>query len=714
MGRHDELGELQRPTSSEPHATVQVLHGIGGIGKTQLALRYAQIHAMNGKVKVGWHLDAGNRNYIVSGLARLGVELGLPTSGDIADSARNALREIERRGNWLLIFDDVHQQEDLQGLLPLGSVGKVIITSRLGDWHGTYRALEVNPLSDEIAVEFLIGRTKETDMRAALNLVRRLAGLPLALEQAAAYCRSSGVALRDYLLRLEAAPARVLAEGHPPGYRGPVAQTWHVSLGEVRRRNPACLEVLALLAYLAPVPVPRDILGAAPNSLPRRIRRIVHDEISVDATLRELTRLSLISVEADTLLMHPLMQTVIQDQVRRAAYSRWRPRVSASAPRRERQLVNGLLVLMVAAFPRPRWDGAQTDQWERCAILRPHAEELLRNAAHYSADPLRIADLGFWLGYYLDNRGDYAAARKVHWRTIAIRRRFLGDGHTDTLDAMGNLAFVERATGNLAAAARIHQHVLTSRKRTLGPRHPDTLISMNNLGRVRYLMGDSAGARELLGEALEGFLSVRGVRHQNTLGALSNLALVVEAEGNLSEAEEMFRKSLATQRRILGETDPDTLRSMSYLARVVGGQGDVGGALPIMESALALQRTMLGDTHPDTLRSMEDLSSLLVSDGQNDAANKVRVILSEARHRRFSYDWSWFIDLCCATAKGSRHAQGEMFDTLSELRVNGSLSARFIQIIEDILYGMPRRSLFGLDDFERLLAQTVFTSLEAR
>lgn len=606
IGRAEDIKVIKKLRSLRRPVGI-ALHGIGGVGKSQLALKYSASERDN--LQIGWIINAAKKDYILEGLSQLGVALHLPRPSDPAEGARETLQELGRRRRWLVIYDDAPNFNELQGLLPNAGDGVTLITSRTSDWGSAIYRHEVKPLDLTAGSQMLATGTGYDDRVNAEEITKMLGGLPLALSQAAAYCRSTGLNFEEYLDRYSKAPVRLLEKDAPHGYGKPVARTWVVSLREARRQSPTAIELLRVLAYVAPVPLSRDVLFVSPEIfLPRR-RRATADPLVIDDAIAVLNNLSLATVNEAGISLHALLQLIVMEQVQK---QRRRPglclRWYMNAP--ERHYVNAIVKILEIAFPKPRQEGAQTDQWERCASLRPHVELALSHAENVGSDPLAAARLGYWFGYYLNDRGEYETAISINNKTISTRARILGEEHPETLDAMNNLVSSLIRSGELASARDLGEKVLTTRNRVLGHNHPDTLISMNNLGRVSYLLGDIERARTLLERSLTGFKRVRGIDHQNTLGSMTNLALVLTAQGEDQDARKLHELALAGKSRVLGPKDPDTLRSMYNVACIRYAEGDLITAKTMLEECLSSQQELISDRHPDTKRTLQKLSEV--------------------------------------------------------------------------------------------------------
>lgn len=341
----------------------------------------------------------------------------------------------------------------------------------------------------------------------------------------------------------------------------------------------------------------------------RRRRSRTADPLVIDDAIAVLNNLSLATVNEAGVSLHALLQLIVIEQIEKQRH-RFGLFLRRYMNPPERHYVGAVVKMLETAFPKPRQEGAQTDQWERCAVLRPHVELALSHAENVGSDPLSAARLGYWFGYYLNDRGEYETAISINKKTIATRARILGEDHPETLDVMNNLVSSLSRSGELVLARDLGEKVLRTRKRVLGDDHPDTLISTNNLGRIFYLLGDIERARALLEQSLAGFKRVRGIDHQNTLGSMANLALVLTAHGEDQDARALHELALAGRSRVLGPKDPDTLRSMYNVACIRYADGDLITAKAMLEECLSSQQELLSDRHPDTERTLQKLSEV--------------------------------------------------------------------------------------------------------
>jgi hypothetical protein len=261
--------------SGKPAALTQALAGLGGVGKTQLAIEHAYRHASD--YMLIWWVRAEQEATLAADYASLATALNLPEK-DVAeqtvviDAVRDAL---QHRRDWLLIFDNVNAPDDIRDYLPAFG-GHVLITSRHAAWGGVAQAVPVRKWTPEVAAEFLLKRTGDTDVDSAKELARELDHLPLALEQAAAYIESVGNTLKTYLAIFRKHQIEVFKHGRPgTDYPATVATTWEISFQSLEKESPAGAALLRLCAFFAPDDISREAIAAGADHLPDPLREAV-------------------------------------------------------------------------------------------------------------------------------------------------------------------------------------------------------------------------------------------------------------------------------------------------------------------------------------------------------------------------------------------------------------------------------------------------------
>jgi len=456
-GREDLLAELEARLAGDDGAgpSVVALCGLGGAGKTSVAVEYAHRHL--GEVRVCWQVAAEDPAVLAAGFGELAAQLGAADGGDPVAGVHAVLAGGGSR--WLLVFDNAPDRAAVAVFVPPAGPGRVLITSRNQIWPPG-QAVEVPVLDRQVAAGFLAARTGDADRRAALELAGELGGLPLALEQAGAYMQASGRSIAEYLGLFRARRAELLGKGDPAGYDKRVTTTWAVAFTELGQAGPAA-GLLRLAACCAAEDIPLHLLlrpGLTAEDLDGVVAPLLvpllGDELARDEAVAGLRRFSLISAPRGGLVsVHRLVQAITMDQL---------PTEEAEAWRRAAAAVIG------AALPG---DPEDPGCWPVFAALLPHAQAAL-DPASYGMDQV---------ARYLGASGSYAAALAVQQQVLHAREETRGAEHPDTLTARANLAAWTGQAGDAARARDQYAALLPVRERVSGAEHPDTLTARANL-----------------------------------------------------------------------------------------------------------------------------------------------------------------------------------------------------------------------------------------
>jgi TIR domain/NB-ARC domain len=289
-GRSALLEELHKTLmAGGTTAVVQVatVHGLGGVGKTQLALEYSHRYATD--YDVIWWVPAEQPIAIPGLLSGLARRLGVPEQADPAELLTSLWDELRQRDRWLLVYDNAEEPREIGPYRPPAGGGRVLVTSRAPTWERGTATVRLDVLDREEAVAFLLRRTVSTDNATLAELAEALGDLPLALEQAAAYLDETRISPAEYLALFREHGADLLALGEPLTTEQTVAATWQVALDQARA-TPGAQELLSLCAFLAPDDIPRSLLREHAEVLPELLSGVVGQPLPLNEAIRALGR----------------------------------------------------------------------------------------------------------------------------------------------------------------------------------------------------------------------------------------------------------------------------------------------------------------------------------------------------------------------------------------------------------------------------------------
>jgi tetratricopeptide (TPR) repeat protein len=628
VGREEILSRIRTGLLAGHRTAVQVLQGMGGVGKTQLAVEYA--HRFADSYDVTWWIGADQAALIGNQFAELAENLGCVESGaGLTDAARQAtLAELRQGGQWLLVFDNAESPVDLTPWLPGGN-GHVLITSRTRRWADIAVPVEVDVLTRAESVAILRTRVSWLSEPDAEKVAAALGDLPLGVTQATGYMTDTGTPADAYLSVLETRAGQVLDLGWPSSYQQSLSAVTQLAFDRLGRDDPASAALVAACAFLAPVPVPVEWFTGNSAPLPVALASAAADPLTWHQALARISASALARIDPEGLRMHRLTQAIVRGYL------------SAEQSTASRQAAEAVVA---ASHPG---DGRTPDVWPEWTRLLPHLtflhpelaanpglRQLAVDATYY------LLRRGYWQSSYdladqlyqkwadqlgPDDPWTLAAAQAVGialWKlgrhdeaaqfdqdTLARRRRVLGEDHPETLVSANATAIILRQLGQMEAARELDEDTLARRRRVLGADHPQTLMSANTMTVILRGLDQNEAARDLAEDTLARRRRVLGEDHPDTLISANNLALVLRAVGQVQAARDLAEDTLARRRRVLGEDHPDTLISASNLAALLRAARQPQAARELDEDTLARRRRVLGEDHPDTQRSAARLAA---------------------------------------------------------------------------------------------------------
>ena len=621
MGRDEPLAAIQAALGRyEGRVAITALHGLRGVGKTTLAAAYAERH--RGDYRATWWIRAQTEPTMRADLVALGVRLGWVGAEEKEEPALAAVMErLRHEGEGiLLIFDNAIDARRLTPYLPYGGAARVLATSNAHAWRGVAEPVEIRVWLKAVGADYLIARTNRTAEREdAEALSEALGGLPLAHEQAAAYCERLEITLAKYGRRFAATPAQLLdaQRDAPAEYHDglTVAKTFGLAIEEAGKLHPAAEPLIMYAALLAPEPIPLFLFREGREALGKPLASLLAED-ELDEAVAALRAFALVDRETiaderepaettDTIRLHRLVREV-------AAV---RPPVKARDDARR-----ALVAALTAVYPVDVFNDPRT--WPRARRLDAFALALVGGGAGVPEgveEPAGLLLNGL-ASYRREALGAYAQARPLFERALAIHETALGPQHPNIATFKSNLASVLQQMSQYAEAERLFREALKISETVFGAEHPNTATFSNNLALLLRDMGQHAKAEPLYQRALEIREKVLDAEHPSIATNLNNLALLLRDMGQYAKAEPLYQRALEIREKVLDAEHPSIAISLNNLAGLYRAQDRHAEAEPLYQRALEIRKKVLGAEHPDTAISFINLALLYKDQGQHAKA----------------------------------------------------------------------------------------------
>ncbi|MFJ8828512.1 FxSxx-COOH system tetratricopeptide repeat protein [Micromonospora aurantiaca] len=599
VGRDIQLAAFENGLEERTSTVVQVLHGIGGVGKTTLSTEYA--YRRLERYDLVWWIDAETPSMIGGQLTSLGVAAGwVKTAADIPSALREVRLQFSRTDRWLLIFDNAEDPAALAQWVPQGP-GHVIITSRNPAWELVGDPVAVDPFSRAESVALMRRLSPTLSSAEANDIAGRLEDLPLAVAQACSLMNETGMSAAEYLKELDRNGRDLLEDGRLPTYPTPLTQVVVTALRRLEEESPVAVQLLEICSMMAAEPIPVELFSPeAAAVLEEPLAAQLQTTLGMRRTLGWISRYGLAQVDGKSILLHRLVQLVISGSIE----AERRPEI--------RRRADEVLANLCPA------DSKSTSSWELWDRLMPHllASDLvatrstaMRSAAHAVA-------------WYLLERGELkrgqelAATLYEHWRVS------LGPDDRQTLSAAHTLASALWRQARYAECQDMAVEVYRRSRRAFGEDQLLTLNAADHVASNLRILGKPQEARALHEDTLKRKARIFGEEHLETLGTAHNLALDLRALGRHEESLALNQETYVRRRRVLGDDHPHTLLSAYDVVIDLLAAGRTDEALTLCRETVRKRVEVLGREHPETVKTTR-LAEQIVSAAEVDTRSRL-------------------------------------------------------------------------------------------
>ncbi|MBN8561666.1 MAG: tetratricopeptide repeat protein [Leptolyngbya sp. UWPOB_LEPTO1] len=622
----DELVRLQEILRSSSSAAIAVVSGMGGLGKTQLAAKYATENKATYPGGIYW-LNGRASDLAVQIIYKAEFDLHLPG----LDKAKERLQESAAIAKWcwdhwlpkeptLIVVDDVADWAEVRSLMPVDSRFRVLVTTRQRDLLPQQHTIALKRLEPEQARSLLaaleeVGRV-EDDRAFADRICAGLGNLPLAIELVGSYSRHDRhLTLSEVWERLSANGVQDEALERSPQYemaaelgvRAAFDLTWETIEPEGKR-------VARLLSYFG--------LDWVPWELAERVmQRVEGEEYRFGKWKARLENASLVEFEPERIgdcQLHPLIQSFLRDQP-------------------EEEEIRSAFVKEMIAIASEMPDNPTTKQVNQFKGLELHVQEISkRYTAELEGDELLWAFIG--LARFYKGQALFKDAESQYADCLAVTQRLFEGDHPDVALSLNNLAALYDSQGRLSDAEPLYLQALDMRKRLFDGDHPNIATSLNNLALLYNSQGQLSDAEPLHLQALDMRKRLFDGDHPDVATSLNNLALLYNSQGRLSDAEPLYLQALEMQKRLFDGNHPNIATSLNNLACLYNSQGRLSDAEPLYLQALEMRKRLFDGDHPDVATSLNSLAYLYNSQGRLSDAEPLHLQALDMRKRLFDGD----------------------------------------------------------------------------
>lgn len=612
------------------------LNGLGGIGKTQIALEYAYRHAT--EYTACFWIEAETRETLLVSFISIADMLALPerNTHDQQQIVRAVIHWLDSHSNWLLIFDNVEDLPLLKHFLPSFHLGSLLLTTRLQALGTTAQPLTVEPMNSEEGTSLLLQRAhllsqgmkdvslSSADLCAAREIVALVDGLPLALDQAGAYIEETQHSLQDYLRWFRQRRSALLErrgqsdQGHPAS----VTTTFSLSFQCVEQENPLAADVLRVCAFLAPEALPEEFFTEGAAHLGERLSSIAHDPWLLEEAITILRAYSFLHRDRTTrtLSIHRLVQAVLLDTLSRQEKEQW---------------IKRIIVAMDHVLPADQPLNLSQEQRTLCHKIFSHALACIVWSEQESSASAQVVTLLVKAANYWRDHAQFEEADKLYQRALTTCEQVFGPVHAQTAQTLNDLADLYHLQARYQEAESLLQRALAICEQVHGPWHLDTAQNLNDLALAYGHQRKYAETEPLLQRALAICEHVLGPSHQFTSISLNNLAVLYNHLGKYEKAEPLLLRSLAIREQEFGSLHPRTAISLNDLAVLYTQSGKYEEAESLLQRALAIREREFGPAHPASATSFNDLALVYLKQGRYQEAETLLQRALVIREQKF-------------------------------------------------------------------------------
>jgi len=618
-GRENLLQELRENLISAKSVALtqpQAISGLGGIGKTQIALEYAYLY-QNEYQAILW-INSSSEEEILSDLIKIAERLRLQVKDEhdrviVVNTMRNWL---ENTTKWLLIFDNVEDLLAINTLLPAKNVGHIIITTRIQATGTIAQSVIVEKMHEDESGLFLLRRAKviineasldsvaPSDAVKAKEIVSLLDGLPLALDQAGAYIEETACGLAGYLERYQRQKLRLLERrGNFSSYHPePVTTTWSLSFEKIEQTNPLAAELLTFCSFLAPDAIPEELIIKGAAYLAPIFPYLIGNLIDLDEAISTLRNYSLINRNGDLKMIsiHRLVQAVLQENLDQSTQKQW---------------IRSVTKAINHFFPH-----LYVETWDKCQKYLPHARNCLTQMDQWKLGSPESANLSKKVGKYFYDHSQFAEAEASYAQTLQIINELFGTENTLRMEICRELAKVYYQQESFEKAEALLINALDIAQKKLHSSHIKILLILNDLAVIYEEKCNYEKAEKSFKRFSDLLESGRRYSNIEVVHGVAKHANFLWHRGQYHQAEMLYQKTLTIVEHSCGTNHFYTAQISGFMAEFYREQGKYDVAESLYQRELTILEQTFEPDHPRFANVKNNLALLYYEKGKYDLA----------------------------------------------------------------------------------------------
>src|SRR5581483_358735 len=618
-GREELMQRLHMLLRQEKAAALTqslVLSGLGGIGKTQMAIEYAYRYAQQ-YASIFW-LNADTMESILSSYSALALLLELPErqEPDQQKVVAAVNRWLSTHRDWLLIVDNVEERELIASVLPTSPEGSLFFTTRRQSLGTLAYPLEVERMSQEEGTRFLLHRSRRLSLEEPLDacsfaevmeaskIVEAMEGLPLALDQAGAYIEETQCSLQDYLQLFQAHRAVLLGQrgrestDHPDS----VVTTLSLSITAIAQQHPAAVDLLKVCALLHPDGIPEELFLEKGDHLGPTLAAACTDMLSWNKLVATVCAYSLMKRQPreKTLSMHRLVQAVLQDGMGEAERRMW---------------IERLIVALNRIFPEVEL--LEDIQLKRDDRLLPHVLACIIQTNSWQHENLDLASILVKAAASSAVRMQFTEAEAFYRRAWHIWKQAFGTEHPQAAYPLYGLGKLYRTQGKYEKAEEFYQRAKDIWEKELGSDHLQVTYPLYGLAGLYVGQGKYEKAEEFYQRAKSIWEKELGSDHFQMTYLFLNMADLYLVQRQYEKAERLYQKALSIQEQVLGPEHPTVAHSLNGMTILAYEQGKYVEAESFSQRAWGIWERALGADHSKVALILHNLAEIYRVQGKH-------------------------------------------------------------------------------------------------